>query len=78
MARGNLVSVKSVRRLFGLYVIVSNSGDFRDYDRIHVSEAGTIIGTWGCRVGVSYRDFLRKVPATCKVICVKENYIVLK
>lgn len=78
MARGNIVSVKSVRRLYGLYVIMSDVGDFRDYDKIHVSKTGTVIGTWGSRVGVSYRDYLRKVPVSCKVVCVKEKYIVLK
>ena len=78
MARANIVSVKTVRKMFGLYVVVSLCGSFKDYDSIHISKTGTVIGTWGSRLGNSYRDYLRKVPCTCKVICITDNYIVLK
>lgn len=78
MARGNIVSVKAVRRMFGLYIIESMFGGFNRYDKIHISKTGTVIGTWGSRVGAPYKDYLRKVPCTCKVICRKDNYIVLK
>lgn len=78
MARANMVSIKTVRQIFGLYIVKAESGSFKDYDRIHISKTGTVIGTWGSRVGASYKDHLRKVPCTCKIICVKDNYIVLK
>ena len=78
MARANMVSVRGVRKMFGLYIVESMSGSFNDYDKIHVSKTGTVIGTWGSRIGDSYRDYLRKVPCTCKVVCIKDNYIVLK
>ena len=78
MARANMVSVKTVRRMFGLYVVESMSGSFNDYDEIHISKTGTVIGTWGSRVGESYRDYLRKVPPTCKLIQITDKYIVLK
>lgn len=78
MARGNMVSIKNVRRLFGLYIITSMVGSFNDYDRIYISKTGTVIGTWGSKFGNCFKDYLRKVPCTCKVVCIKDNYIVLK
>lgn len=77
MARGNIVSVKTVRKMFGLYVIESLFGSFTDYRHIHVSTTGTVIGTWG-NLGVTYKDYLRKVPPTCKLIQITDKYIVLK
>ena len=77
MARGNIVSVKTVRKMFGLYVIESLFGSFTDYRHIHVSRTGTVIGTWG-NLGITYKDYLRKVPPTCKLIQITDKYIVLK
>ena len=53
-------------------------GSFNDYDRIYISKTGTVIGTWGSKFGNCFKDYLRKVPCTCKVVCIKDNYIVLK
>ena len=46
MARGNIVTIDSVRRMFGLIVLVAQSGNFKDYERIYLSKTGTIIGSW--------------------------------
>ena len=78
MARGNIVQVQTVRQMFGLYVVTAFSGSFRDYDRIYISKTGTIIGEWKSFLEKPYKDYLRKVPATCKVVRITDKYIVLK
>ena len=78
MARGNIVQVKTVRKMFGLYVVESMFGSFKDYDKIYLSSRGRIIGKWGVSVGIVYKDYLWSVPNTCKLIYVADNYIVFK
>lgn len=78
MARGNLVSVKCVRYILGLYVIESMSGSFKDYEHIYLSKAGMVIGTWGSKFGKPYKDYLRRVPKGAQIVQIKDDYIVLK
>ena len=78
MARGNLVSIDRVRKIAGLYVLTSLHGEFTDYNKMYVSKSGTVIGHWGDFFGkITYRDYLRKVPQTCKIVKIEKNYIVL-
>lgn len=80
MARGNIVTIASVRRMFGLIVLVAQSGNFKNYERIYLSKTGTVIGAWRNVINPlrPYRDYLRKIPVGSKLISINEKYIVFK
>ena len=80
MARGNIVTIDSARRMFGLIVLVTKSGNFKDYEKIYLSKTGTVIGAWRNVINPlhPYKDYLRKIPVGSKLICTNEKYIVFK
>ena len=80
MARGNIVTIASVRRMFGLIVLVAQSGNFKDYERIYLSKTGTVIGAWRNVINPLhlYKDYLRRIPVGSKLISINEKYIVFK
>jgi len=62
MARGNLIdgATLEVTQKCGLTILNTHFDwdDFTKYDKFHISKKGTLIGTWGSRVGYKYRDYL--------------------